>query len=512
MGMLVSMIFLITRKPFMKILRNSSIHISALMLSALLASQVQADPPGGGLGPLPPANPWLGGTEGASAPHNDASASDSSPLPGPGNGNIQVDAVPLASICPVMLVTAEGNPVISCVVYATIRPRISILDKDDPTIILSQLDLPMVKPLGASYGYLTNTDQLVLAGGSDSLVVIRLKDSAGEWDLAIDKSIDLSGHVPADHNIISMAPSINGAIWVVTDLGTVVRHDPFTGEIHSMSAVAGEIIVNSLGMSGDGKVAVATDRALYLLKFKSDDDESDDDTGYIKTLWRAEYDFGIEKKPSKLSQGTGSSPTFFGPHKGNEYVTIADNHDPDDRVMIFDVNKKNDPVVCIVDLPTEASFGSAPFGSENSPIAVGRSVVYTNSVNYPFAINPPPPFSPEPIGTGMFRVDVVGNGNNATCEVVWANHDVRNASVPKLSIVDEIIYGYNRVQIDNGTASGIDTYKYVTIDFHTGEVIKSELIGQGIVFNAQQLAGNIGPNKVYYQGTSFGLIKVQAAP
>ena len=488
----------------MKILRSSCIHISTLVFSSLLASLLQ--------GCLPPGPPPLGEVaDGAGFIHNDASASDISPLPGPGNGNIQVDAASLASICPVVLVTAEGNPVINCVVYATISPRVSILDKDDPTIVLSSLDLPPLTPLSAAYGYLDNTGRLVLAGGPDSLLFITLKNSAGNWDLAIDESIDLSGHVPAGHEIISMAPSMDGAIWANTNLGAVVRHDPVTGETHSTSEGAGEIVVNSISTSGDGKVAVATVRALYLFQYRPGDGGGE---GHIETLWRAEYDFGIEKKRSKLSQGTGSSPTFFGPEIGNEFVSIADNHDPDDRVMIFSTKEEDrvNPLVCIADLPTEASLGSSPFGSENSPIGIGRSIVYTNSMNYPFATNSPPPFSPEPIGTGMFRVDVVGDGNNATCEVVWANHDVRNASVPKMSSADEVIYGYNRVDVDNGTASGIDTYEYVTIDFHTGEVIKSELIGQGIVFNAQQLAGNIGPDKVYYQGTSFGLMRVQAAP
>lgn len=485
-------------RPPIRFLAIAYTPLSALVLCALLAWPVHAED----LGPRPPANPWLGGLDGAGAPHNDASASDVTDLDGPGVGAVQAGLQVYFANCSVSLIHSEGNPVVSCFEFATRAPRVRILDKDDPSIVLSTLLLPQVVPLASAYAYLDNLDQLVAAGGPDSLIVVQTKNDAGDWDLQIIDEFDLSDHVPAGDYIIAMNPAVDGAIWSVTDNGVVVRLDPFNGEIDSVDLEAGERVGNSSAGSGDGKVAVASDRALYLFKHADDDDGE----GYIKRLWREEYDSGSARKPGKLAQGTGSSPTFFGPKKGNEYVTIADNHDAGDRVMIFQNKNKKDPLVCIVEPP-----GDTIFGSENSPIGLGSSVVYTSTYGYRYPIEDqlPPAVPPAaPLGGGMFRVDVIGKNTKAECELVWHNPDLKGATVPKLSAGDETIYTIQRF----GPGDGSDAYAYTAIDYHTGDVVRSQVIGLGTPFNTNQLAGNIGLDQALYQGSLLGLIKVQPAP
>ena len=459
-------------------------------LCALLVAPAYA---GGDIGPRPPDNPWLG-LDGASTIHNDGSASDTTDFEGPGIGTIQSGFQPLGGNCAVSLVLPDGNPVVMCLDVTVFQPVVRILDRDDASIVLSSLVLQGITPLASSYAYLADDDHLVVAGGSDSLIRIQTMNDLGEWDLQIVDNIDLSEHVPAGHDIIAMNPSVDGAIWVVTGLGAVVRHDPDTGKTTSIG-LGGERIANSLASSGDGKVAVASNRALYLFKARGN--------GKIKKLWRQAYDFGSARKPGKLSQGTGSSPTFFGPKKGNEYVTIADNHDGGDRILIFQAKKKRDPFVCMVEPP-----GPDAFGSENSPIGIGDSVVYASTYGYPYPIPLPPSVPPAaPLQGGILRVDIIDAKRNE-CEVVWHNEDVRNAAVPKLSVTDELIYTFER--IDGG--DGSQTYLYSAIDFHTGQVLKSQVVGFGPAFNTLELAGNIGFDRVFYQGTTFGLLRVEPAP
>lgn len=466
------------------------------------------------IGPRPPANPWLG-LDGSSTIHNDGSASDTTDFEGPGVGTIQPPQnsfVPLIANCAVALILQSGNPILLCLdfkLFPILRPVVRILDRDSASVLKTLLLEGEIDPLASSYAYLTNEDQLVLAGGSDSLIRIQTMNETGEFDLQVIDTIDLSDHIPDEHSIIAMNPSVDGAIWVVTNLGAILRHDPDRGRTASIKLEGGELISNSLASSGDGKVAVASDRALYLFKAGNKGRK-------IKKLWRQEYDEGPARKPGKLSQGTGSSPTFFGPKKGNEYVTIADNHAGSDRILIFETKKKRNPLVCTVE-----PEGNSTFASESSPIGIGNSVVYASTYGYPYPLPvlsqlPPsdPPTEP-PLQGGVLRVDVK-DAKDKDCEIVWHNEEVKSSAVPKLSVSDELIYTFERF---DGPPVDLQTYFYSAIDFHTGNILTRQPVGQfstprnvSAPFDTLGLAGNIGFDRVLYQGTAAGLFRIAPVP
>ena len=139
---------------------------------------------------------------------------------------------------------------------------------------------------------------------------------------------------------------------------------------------------------------------------------------------------GRPQKPGQLSWGSGSTPTFFGPNTGGDYLTLIDN--ADNKVNLMVVRVANGGLVCKT--PVLTSGGP---GSENSPIGAGRTVIAASTYGYPYpavpddagpAVPPTAPFT-----GGMTRVDVRADGTG--CDVIW-DSAVRSAAVPKLSLAD----------------------------------------------------------------------------
>ncbi|MFF0561752.1 hypothetical protein [Streptomyces sp. NPDC004266] len=85
------------------------------------------------------------------------------------------------------------------------------------------------------------------------------------------------------------------------------------------SISTGEGVQNSIS-TAPGRTAVATDHALSPLSAAPD--------GTPVVEWRAPYDRRPARKPGQLSWGTGTTPSFFGPEHGTEFVTIVDNAAP----------------------------------------------------------------------------------------------------------------------------------------------------------------------------------------
>ena len=64
----------------------------------------------------------------------------------------------------------------------------------------------------------------------------------------------------------------------------------------------------------------------------------------MQVMWRQAYDRGQGRKPGQLSWGTGSSPTFFGPTTGYEFLTIVDNAFPLVNLLVY--NSSNGEQLC----------------------------------------------------------------------------------------------------------------------------------------------------------------------
>ncbi|MFJ8979344.1 hypothetical protein [Streptomyces sp. NPDC102282] len=447
-------------------------------------------------GPTPPHNPYVG-PDGTATMHGDAGSSDTTPLAGPGAGTLSSSRTALASACPTILVGADGYPVALCTPIFGQVPTVHLLDPDDGSS-LTTLKLTKGSLLGGVYAYIDHQDRLVVADGSRSLLRIgHHRDAEGDWSLRVDRSLSLASVIPQDDAVTGLAPDWDGRVWFATGGGLVGTADDTTGAVKALSLPAGERVANSISTAPEG-TAVTTTHATYLLTAKA---------GAPEILWRTAYDRGSARKPGLLSWGSGSTPTFFGPARGTEYVAVVDNADTAAALKVYRTADGSD--VCSVPVLRAAN---GP-GSENSPVGIGRSVFVAGTYGYPY------PAVPEGAGTsvpasadfagGLSRVDVRADGTG--CGLVWDNA-LRSAAVPKLSTADGRLHTVVRDPLIPGTkgTSLLDPYRYVQIDPDSGQVTRSTKVGVGSLYDTLQMAGTIAPDGAYLQGTVTGVLRITA--
>ncbi|MFJ8864167.1 hypothetical protein ACIRD6_00140 [Streptomyces sp. NPDC102473] len=447
-------------------------------------------------GPTPPHNPYVG-PDGTATMHGDAGSSDTTPLAGPGVGTLSSSRTALASACPTILVGADGYPVALCTPIFGQVPTVHLLDPDDGSS-LTTLKLTKGSLLGGVYAYIDHQDRLVVADGSRSLLRIgHHRDAEGDWSLRVDRSLSLASVIPQDDAVTGLAPDWDGRVWFATGGGLVGTADDTTGAVKALSLPAGERVANSISTAPEG-TAVTTTHATYLLTAKA---------GAPEILWRTAYDRGSARKPGLLSWGSGSTPTFFGPARGTEYVAVVDNADTAANLKVYRTADGSD--VCSVPVLRAAN---GP-GSENSPVGIGRSVFVAGTYGYPY------PAVPEGAGTsvpasadfagGLSRVDVRADGTG--CGLVWDNA-LRSAAVPKLSTADGRLHTVVRDPLIPGTkgTSLLDPYRYVQIDPDSGQVTRSTKVGVGSLYDTLQMAGTIAPDGAYLQGTVTGVLRITA--
>ncbi|MFE2725264.1 hypothetical protein [Kitasatospora sp. NPDC059327] len=472
--------------------RAAVLAAAALLLAA--AGPARADT---GYGPLPPHNPYAG-PDGTATMHGDTGSSDATPLPGPRPGPLASDRVALQSACPTVLVGSDGYPVALCTTIFGLTPTVHLLDPADGG---SLAELPLAKGslLGGVYAYLDQRDRLVAVDGAGTLLRIgHHRTAAGAWELTVDSGLPLAGAVPVGDAVTGISPDWQGRVWFATGGGVVGTADDRTGVVRALALPAGERIANSISTAPAG-TAVATTHATYLLTADAD--------GTPRIAWRRAYDRGPGRKPGQLSWGTGSAPTFFGPVTGTDYVTVVDNAAPTVNLLVYRAGDGSQ--VCSV--PVLRAGGS---GSENSPVAVGATVLVASTYGYPY------PKLPEDAGPsvpssgafqgGLSRVDVRADGSG--CDLVWDNR-VRSAAVPRLSTADGLLHTVLRGPVIPGTnaTSVLDPYYYAEIDPRSGAVVRTEYTGAGFIFDTLQMVGSIAPGGVVYQGTTTGVLRITAA-
>src|SRR5262249_26204555 len=153
--------------------------------------------------------------------------------------------------------------------------------------------------------------------------------------------------------------------------GVVGVLDPDMGVAQSLTLGEGETVGNGMALSPDG-VAIVTDHALYLLEAAA--------SGAPQVMWREPYDRGTAIKPGQLTPGSGTTPTFFGP-AGYKYVTIVDNADVQENLLVYRVKGGEDRLLCSVPL-----FAPGASGTDASPIGLGRSVFVSNTYGYLYRV------------------------------------------------------------------------------------------------------------------------------
>ncbi|WP_373867038.1 hypothetical protein [Nocardia neocaledoniensis] len=467
--------------------RRFAAPLLALVLAAVCAGQAEATP--AVTGPLP-ANPHLGPL-GTATMHGDAGSSDVTPLAGP-RPDAPVTVYPLGAACPTLLEGADGLVVGLCTAIAGQTPTVYLLDPAAPgplTGALAALPLAKGSLLGGVYAYLDNADRLVVVDGERKLLRVgHQRDDAGRWRLTAVEQGDLAGAIPQGDNVTGLVPDWAGNVWFATGHGVIGLVDP-AGAVATTTLPADEQVANSISAAPNGGVAVASTHALYELRAKDARPE---------LLWRAPYDRGSARKPGQLSWGTGSTPTYFGPDIGDEFLTIVDN--ADDRVRLLVLRSGTGEQVCSLPVLTERGAGS-----ENSPIAVGRSIFVASTYGYPYPAVPegagPAVPASAPFHGGLTRVDLTADG----CAPVW-DSGVRSAAVPRLSLADGGIHTLRRVGPDATTP--LDGFDYVVIDPATGAIRSARPLPGTVAEDPLQMAALITRGGALLQGTVTGVVRI----
>lgn len=286
---------------------------------------------------------------------------------------------------------------------------------------------------GGVYTYLDRRNRLVLFDANGNLLRIGHALQGGRWTLAVDSSISiaaaLSKRCPSlCGGVVGLAPDWHGRVWFATAAGVAGYVDPVSRRVMTIALGKGEQVANSISTAPQG-TAIATDHALYLLSAGAH--------GTPTVDWRYAYDRGPARKPGQLSDGTGATPTFFGPVDGRRYLAITDNAVPAEHLIVVDTRprvasrgharRQRPPrfaVVCRIAVLTPGASGT-----ENSPVGSGRSVFVASTYGYPYPAVPAGAGPSEPASAsftgGITRVDL--NRRGTGCRVVWQDA-VRSAA------------------------------------------------------------------------------------
>ncbi len=444
-------------------------------------------------GPFAPPNPFMAPL-GLASLHNDAESSDAGPLPGPGARLNAIFGYPLLAACPTIMQGTDGLVLALCTSDIGQTPTVFMIDPAGlvPRVVpLARLQVAKGSLLGGVYAYLDNDNRVVMIDGSNHLLrIAHAKEGPlGCWKLTVTESTDLSGAIPAGDNSVGLVPDYVGNVWFATGNGVVGVVKP-GGGVTTLQLPAGEQVANSISSSPSGRVAVATTFALYELSL--------DNAGNPQILWRATYDRGPARKPGQLSWGTGSTPVYFGPTTGADYLTIVDNASPQVHALIY--QSGTGQLICE---QTVLTLGGP--GSENAPIGIGNSVFVSSTYGYPYPAVPAgaPPAVPATalfVG-GMTRVDV----DSAGCHTVWENK-VRSAALPHLSAADGLLYTITRIGLNKTTP--LDIFAYGVVDASTGTLLWEQPKSATILSDPLQTPTMVLMDHKAMQGNLTGLGRI----
>lgn len=427
--------------------------------------------------------------------HGDSGSSDTSPFRLPLDRGAEVRLVDMGAVCSLVAIGSDGMPVALCTRIPDAVPVVHLLDPGTGSSLAS-MEMVAGSLLGGVYGYLDHEDRLVMVDGSSTLLRIGHRRDGASWVLEQQEATAVAESVPAGDAVTSVAPDYGGGVWFATGGGTVGLVDTDSGEVATTAIAKGERVANSISTAPEGMAVVST-HALYL--FEADPD------GAPRMVWRVPYDRGAARKPGQLSWGSGSTPTFFGPATGSDYLAFVDNADPEvNLVVVRTAGDEAGEVVC-----TTGVFGRGGQGSEDSPVGAGRSVFVTSTHGYEYPRLPEdagPAIPPDaPFTGGMARVDVGADG--AGCGAVWES-DIRSAALPKLLTDSALLVTVAREGDGDG---GAQRHAFVAIDAETGEVVDRLELDEAMP-DPIQLAGNASAEGVYWQGTLGAVLRVDSSP
>lgn len=475
-------------------------------------------------------NPFAGVT-GTGTMHADCGSSDCIPFAGSGNNEVEIEHNGYQAACPTLLIASNGMLMALCTdwidtgTWSMASPSIKLINMDNVrqrggglinpanVDVVAEFKLTKGGILGGVYSFLDSDNNMVVIDGNNQLKRIGMQSgSCGGgpiqrkktcWQLLQRSSTDLRGGI-GSATISGLAPDWAGRVWFATSTG-IVGYLNLQGAVKTVTLglQAGEKVANSISSSPIG-VSVTTNQATYLLKAMPG--TSNPGVNQPTVIWRQGYDFGVGRKPGQLSWGSGSTPTFFGPTTGYEYLTIVDNAFPIVNLLVY--NASSGKQLC-----KQPIFDADNSGSENSPIAVGNSIVVASTYGYQYPAKGLPAnagravcnngaidCNPNFVG-GLVRVDI--DSADQSCAIKWYNRNIPSAAVPKLSVADGYLYTF---ATDAGPGIRTNFY-YNVIKFSDGSVLKRTEGWRGDTLkDTLQMAGVIHPpSGAYIQGTKSGI-------
>jgi hypothetical protein len=330
-----------------------------------------------------------------------------------------------------------------------------------------------------AYFYLDNNDDAVAATSDRRIMVVGQEAGPAGPRFSLRRTYDLSERLADDDCLVALLPDWSGRIWFVTEQAAVGVLDRHTGAVRVIT-MPGETILNSFSVDETGGVFVATDHALYRLDARPD--------GTPRITWREAYDRGGRVKPGQLSQGSGTTPTLV----GRGLVAITDNADPRMHVVVYrrGADVRGDRQVCRVPV-----FEAGESATENSLVAVGRSLIVENNYGY---TGPQSTLFGRTTAPGIARVVIGEHG----CRVAWTSDEVAPTSVPKASLGNGLLYVYGK------PSSPYDPWYFTAIDIRTGRTAWRRLTGTGPLWNNHYASIYLGPDGTAYVATVAGLVRI----
>ena len=372
--------------------------------------------------------------------------------------------------------------------------QITLMDPDTlaPLAALSLPPGPVSSPwdFGAGgYAYVDNKDRIVSATPANTIMVVS-HTYTPPFLFTVEHTYGLTEVIRDEDEIQGLQPDFTGRVWFTTTGGLVGTLDmnAENGEgkvLGSILLPAGEEIENGMAADETGGMYLASSQAMYRLDADLD--------GKPSITWREPYDAGTHVKV--LSRGSGTTPTLM----GKDFVTIADNADPQIHVLVYRRAKQlqeGQRLVCAVPV-----FKPGQSACENSLIATDKSVIAENNFGYTSFNRVENGSTTKP---GITRIDIDEDGNG--CHTVWTNIEetVASAATQKLSLANGLIYAYTK---DKGPAN-TDAWYFTAIDFRTGEIVYKVLGGTGMLYRDHLSVLNLGPNGHIYVGVWGGIVSM----
>jgi hypothetical protein len=440
-----------------------------------------------------PQHPFMA-PNGRSNVHDDAYQTDNYLGPGPLGRTMQVQSNYQSAECGSLVFDSAGRIVTICV--GLDRPRLFLFDPTNLDAI-AQLDLPPREPrpgstvfsdfCGGGYFYLDNLDHVVTSTNNRQIWVLGETAAAPDPGLEVLRTYDLSTFVVTGDCIVSALPDWRGLLWFVSANGVVGTIEPGSGAVQVVR-LDGEVIANSFAVDRGSGVYIVSDHALY--RFDADALHAP-----IVT-WRQTYDRGSVQKPGQVSQGSGTTPTLI----AGKYVAITDNADPQMHVLVY--RRRARAGQPPAEVCAEPVFAAGTSDTENSLIAVGRSLIVENNYGYS---NPSATEEGRTTTPGIARVDL---DRPSGCHTAWTNLERAPSSVAKVSLANGLLYAYTK---DPGPGT-TDAWYFTAIDFLTGQTVYKQLAGTGLGYNNNYAPVTLDADGTAYIGSLGGLVQLRDAP